>query len=153
MEPKTIYLREVNIDDAEMLYAWRNDETVRKSSFSEEIIEFPSHLAWLNRTLKSKDVLFYILVDDSKNVGQIRVNTDGKLGTISYSIDASFRNKGYGKKILELLEDKLIYSVYNIKKLQGLVKKENIASQKAFEKLGYVKEEKECIVYTKEIVT
>lgn len=149
MKIKQAFLRNVNKNDVELLYGWRNDEEVRKNSFSEEIIEFKTHSSWFYKTLSREDVFLYILVDGGNDVGQIRLNVENKIGIISYSIDKRYRNNGYGTKILQLVEDKVISENFGISELQGLVKITNIASQKAFEKMGYQKEESDFITYTK----
>ena len=149
MKIKQAFLRNVNQNDVELLYGWRNDEEVRKNSFSEEVIEFKTHSSWFDKTLCREDVFLYILVDCGNNVGQIRLNVENKIGIISYSIDKRYRNNGYGTKILQLVEDKIISGDIGVTELQGLVKISNIASQKAFEKMGYKKEETDFITYTK----
>lgn len=149
MREKQTFLRQVDKNDAELLYIWRNDAEVRKNSFSEERIEFQTHLNWLGKTLKRKDVLFYILVEDGNNIGQIRLNIENGIGIISYSIDNMYRNDGYGTKMLQLVEETIQKENLDLSGLQGLVKTSNIGSQKAFEKMGYIKEESDYIVYTK----
>lgn len=54
--------------------------------------------------------------------------------------------------MLNLLYEKIKADGFNIKILKGLVKKENIASRKAFINNGYIEiEDKEYIVYIKKI--
>lgn len=149
MKIKQAFLRNVNKNDVELLFGWRNDEEVRKNSFSEEVIEFKNHSSWFCKTLSREDVFLYILVDGGNDVGQIRLNVEKNTGIISYSIDRRFRNNGYGTKILQLVENKIISENLGIFELQGLVKITNVASQKAFEKMGYQKEKSDFITYTK----
>ena len=53
---------------------------------------------------------------------------------INYSIDKEFRGKGFGTKMLSVLLNENHFG--NIK---ALVKEENIASAKVFEKVGFQK--------------
>ena len=80
-------------------------------------------------------------------VGQARVDYNmARCGEISYSIDAAYRCNGYGTRMLGLLEE-----MEEIKKktdrLCAVVKITNTASQRCFEKLGYLKSFKEDMVY------
>lgn len=56
---------------------------------------------------------------------------------LNYSISKEYRGKGYGKKIIEIGCIFLVKKSEKIKKIKALVKKENIASQKIFNSLGF----------------
>ena len=45
-----IYLRLVDDKDMKLLFDWRNDEVVRKNSFSTEPIDWEEHVSWFNAT-------------------------------------------------------------------------------------------------------
>ena len=124
---------------------------VRKNSFNEEFIPFENHKEWFFRTLKRNDVLFYVLLKNEEPIEQIRINVDDGIGVISYSIDGNYRNCGFGKKILELVQEKIKEDNSSVTELCGLVKPTNVASQKAFEKLGYKKFLSEFIEYRKKL--
>ena len=151
VKSEMLSLRFANISDAERLYIWRNDSEVRKNSFNEEFIPFENHVEWFSKTLKRNDVLFYILLRNEEPIGQIRINIDDGVGIISYSIDGDYRNCGFGKKILALVQEKIKEDNSLVTELCGLVKLNNVASQKAFEKLGYKKIESEFIEYRKKL--
>ena len=130
------YLRPVTVDDAEQLYIWRNDAIVRENSFQTARIFYEAHQKWLNTILQDKTVIFCILMIDVSAIGQVRLKLDDNIGIVSYSIGQEYRFRGYGKLILKLLEDRLGYLGLELD-LVGYVKKENIASQRVFESLGY----------------
>ena len=72
-------------------------------------------------------------------VGQIRINLElDNTAIINYSIAEKYRGSGYGKKILNLAETELYDRFKNKYILKALVKTNNIASQLAFERLGYM---------------
>ena len=59
-------------------------------------------------------------------VGQVRLEIKNNNAIICYSIDRNFRGRGYGEKILDLLEKEIKIHMPFINKLIGDVKYENI---------------------------
>lgn len=147
-----LYLRKVIDSDCRLLYMWRNDSEARLQSCNQEAVIYDEHCRWFEKALHDKECIIYILMSGSISVGEIRINNIiGKGGKISYSIDSAHRGKGYGKKILELMEEKL---KGKCKLLFGQVKASNIPSNKAFLANGYMQREfdKEYYEYQKSLV-
>ena len=130
-------LRKAVMDDAELILKWRNDEKTRENSFSSDVIALEDHIKWLSRKLEDPKCHMFMLEDDGESVGNIRLDVLDKddVGEISYMIAPDKRGKGYGKKILALVEEEARSK--GIKVLTGLVKDENVASRKCFENAGY----------------
>jgi len=138
MEEK-IYLRRVKETDMKLLFDWRNNELVRKNSFSMEPVEWEEHVKWFNATLVNSSVLFFIMMCKEQEVGQIRIDLElDNTAIINYSIAEKYRGLGYGKQILHLAETELYERFKNKYMLKALVKENNISSQVAFERLGYI---------------
>lgn len=138
MEEK-IYLRRVKETDMKLLFDWRNNELVRKNSFCMDPVEWNEHVKWFNTTLVKSSVLFFILICKEKEVGQIRIDLElDNTAIINYSIAEKYRGLGYGKQILHLAETELYERFKNKYMLKALVKENNISSQVAFERLGYI---------------
>ena len=138
MEEK-IYLRRVKETDMKLLFDWRNNELVRKNSFCMDPVEWNEHVKWFNTTLVKSSVLFFILVCKEQEVGQIRIDLElDNTAIINYSIAEKYRGLGYGKQILHLAETELYERFKNKYMLKALVKENNISSQVAFERLGYI---------------
>lgn len=138
MEEK-IYLRRVKETDMKLLFDWRNNELVRKNSFCMDPVEWNEHVKWFNTTLVKSSVLFFILICKEQEVGQIRIDLElDNTAIINYSIAEKYRGFGYGKQILHLAETELYERFKNKYMLKALVKENNISSQVAFEKLGYI---------------
>ena len=138
MEEK-IYLRRVKETDMKLLFDWRNNELVRKNSFCMDPIEWNEHVKWFNTTLVKSSVLFFILICKEQEVGQIRIDLElDNTAIINYSIAEKYRGLGYGKQILHLAETELYERFKNKYMLKALVKENNISSQVAFERLGYI---------------
>lgn len=145
-------LRPIIFEDRKILFDWRNDYVTRKNSLNTEMLEWEKHCQWLERTLASKD-LFFMLEDDGVPVGQVRISVEAGVGTISYSIAPNKRGLGYGKTILQLCENYLYKHDVDFS-LKGIVKKNNIASQKIFLSLHYTeREDNDYFIYEKKVLS
>lgn len=129
-------LRKATLRDAELLLKWRNDTTARQNSFHTEEIAFSEHIRWFKNALADPEIYIFILAKGETLLGQVRVHQKGQGAVISYSIAAEHRHQGYAVKMLALVEEWM--ASRNIScRLIGDVKKENIASIRVFESLGY----------------
>ena len=144
------YLRTVSEADCRLLFDWANDPEVRKNSFSTEPIPYEIHVSWFQRKLEDSACMMFIYMVGSEPAGQVRVELENGAGLISYSIAKEFRGKGYGKKMLLEIEEKLVGQV---EVLNAQVKTDNKASQFVFERLGYqCMESDEMLVYKKWLI-
>jgi hypothetical protein len=133
-----LYLRPVKLSDALLLYQWRNEASARQNSFHTEELIYEEHLQWLMNILgTAASRYFYILMLSDIPIGQVRLSEENQMGLISFSIDKKYRSKGYGRKILCLLEEQVMRENSEFI-LVGYVKKENAFSQRIFESLGYL---------------
>jgi len=140
-------LRPVTAGDVDLLFRWANDPLVRNNAYSSELIDYSTHKQWFTNKLKASSCSIFILTDGNTNFGQVRGDIRGNHTEIDYSIDDSFRGRGLAKKMLVLFEQEAVTDF-----LYAEVKKNNTASQRVFEKLGYKKSEREDIyIYKKRI--
>lgn len=135
-------LRLATKEDCDLLFEWANDAECRRNSFSQEKIEYENHVKWFHNRLQDKECNLLIAVEDTTEVGMLRLDYNQKYAVISYSVAADKRKKGYGKKILQLAENYVREYKTNIQILIGEVKPENLVSMHRFEELGY--EKKDC---------
>lgn len=143
----TIYLRPVLDEDKDMLFGWINDSDCRKNSLNTEPISYESHCLWFEKKLRDENCDLFICMWKEEAVGQIRLDYQDDMGVISYSVAKDYRGRGLGGTILRLAEQKIRGKAAG---LTGIVKRDNLASQKAFEKNGYSREVvKEGYRYTK----
>lgn len=138
-----IFLRKATYEDMDLIFKWANDSAVRNNAFNQEKIEYQEHKKWFKSRLEDKNTLIYILTKNNKDVGQIRVDIDNKVGEIDFSIAKSERGNGFGTVLLELLIDKINNNSFDIYKLIGKVKKKNMASKKVFIKADFNRIKKE----------
>jgi RimJ/RimL family protein N-acetyltransferase len=141
----TLFLREVTIGDANLLFEWANDDETRGMAIVKKKISWSEHINWLTNKLKSNQSYIYVLTDDeNKNIGVIRFDKNNDVFAISYSIDKLYRKKGMGLLIIQLGIEKILESE-PICKFVASVQTNNIASNKIFEKLGFRLEKTENI--------
>jgi RimJ/RimL family protein N-acetyltransferase len=139
-QTNNVYLRPVTMDDATLLFDWRNEEECRNNSFHSEPVTWEEHVNWLYQKLASPDTKMHILTVDGNDVGQIRLEAQNGEYMISYSVAAEYRLMGYGSRML-MLAEKSVYETKPGAVLCAEVKKDNIASQVLFEKLDYTKKD------------
>ncbi|MEY3236616.1 MAG: hypothetical protein RI883_717 [Bacteroidota bacterium] len=127
-----IKLRKADNNDAELLFNWVNDANVRKNSINPEPINWENHLIWFNKKINDNNSKILILFSPEYLLGQIRIDLVNAYWNIDYSIDNEFRGIGLGKEMVKLILK--MYEFYNFK---ATVKKENLASIKIFQNLGF----------------
>lgn len=144
IKDKHFCLREAVIDDAELLYTWVTEKTVRKNSIDEHSISWENHLLWFKNKLADPSSSIYIL-ETKRNfypLGQIRIDLNDAFWSIDYSIDVRFRGTGLGKEIIKQLMQK--YPRYNYR---AIVKNQNVASRKVFNSLGFTEMQSEDLAF------
>jgi RimJ/RimL family protein N-acetyltransferase len=88
---------------------------------------------WFNEKITNNETRIYILTDLYKSyIGQIRIDKIDKYFEIDYSISSSYRGRGFGNRILQLLQNELGNMNFLAK-----VKTENIPSKKVFINNGF----------------
>ena len=132
-----ISFKNADRSDLKFLFNLANDETVRKTSFTQHAINFDEHTKWFTNMLNKKNIFFIIHYNNSK-CGYIRFNTNHGKSEISIAIDKKFRGKGLGKKILREACLKTIYET-DIKKITASVKLENTPSISIFSKAFFTR--------------
>lgn len=132
-------LREATEKDMDLLLEWANENGVRAASFCSRPITREEHEKWFEKVLNSNHTFQFIYEKKGLPVGQIRLETEQQSAIISYSIAKEYRGKGYGKRMVEMLEREVHRNHPDIVELQAFVKENNIASQKVFEGLRFKK--------------
>ncbi len=132
-------LRKATLNDCKLIFDWANDKDVRNNAINQNAITWEDHCTWFSKILFSPDSSIFILTINKMPAGQIRLDKNAKGWFITYSVDKAQRGKGIGKMLIT----KGIEHVPN-GDIFALVRCENIASIKVFERLGFdkLKEEK-----------
>ncbi len=133
-----LWLRHATSTDSRLLWEWANDLTVRRMSFSSDLIPWESHIAWYDKKLADPQCEMYIAMNvDDKPVGQIRFDIDDEGNAeIGYSVANEHRGQGYGKALLQIGIQHIV-AIPHVQAITGIVKTDNLASCYAFESSGF----------------
>lgn len=146
VEGRRVRLRPVYEDDCKLLWEWANDPDVRASAFETDSIRWEEHLAWFSRKRADPSCQMFIVVDSNDfPVGQVRFDIQPN-GTaeVDISIAREQRERGYGAEALQLACARL-FRTASVKRIISHIKPENMASIRAFEKVGFVGRGRETI--------
>ena len=143
-----IMLRRCTYSDMDIIYKWINDDEVRTNSFNSDYIEYETHVKWFNEKINSNNIYMYIILNNNKEIGTIRLEKHNSKAIISYLISNEYRGKGYGNKVIDLIKKEAI--INNIDILEAIVKKDNIASRRIFINNGFFEIQIHFIITKKE---
>lgn len=136
MNINSVILDSATMEDLKTYFIWANDPEVRSQAYNTEFIKFEDHQKWFEQKLLSKNSLMFIFKAYDKDIGQVRFDIlENNTALIDYSVDKSFRSKGFGRQILQMAIKKF-REKYSIP-LVAHVKSDNISSKKNFEKMKF----------------
>jgi RimJ/RimL family protein N-acetyltransferase len=133
-----ITLRPAALSDCQCLWEWANDPVVRAASFDSRPIPLPDHQRWLQRKLADRSCRLFIVLDDGRPIGQVRLEqSSGTEAEIHVSLDAAARGAGRGTAAVKAACD--IAAGAGVTRVVAHVKPDNPASLRAFEKAGFIR--------------
>jgi RimJ/RimL family protein N-acetyltransferase len=125
-------VRRATAEDALDVLAWRNDAITRAMSRNADVIDEATHLAWFGQALEDPARILLIGEEGGAKAGMVRFDL-GAESEVSININPAFRGRGVGAELLVLA----------MSSVDGLVlaeiKPENVASQRLFERAGFVR--------------
>ena len=95
-----LQFRMATIDDADMLFQWRNDPETRKQSHNTDEVNYDGHVAWLKASLVNPNREIRIAELNGVAVGTIRLDTVNNECLLSWAVASAARGKGIGKTML-----------------------------------------------------
>lgn len=135
-----ITIRPLEEKDAYTSWRWRNDpevfaNTVRRYSGP---VTLQNELDWIRTVLDRPDERRFAILADGIYIGNVYLteikNKEGKIGT--FIGEKSYWNRGIGTIAKRLLIE-FAFKTQKIKTVISIVRKENIASRKVNDKLGF----------------
>jgi folate-dependent phosphoribosylglycinamide formyltransferase PurN/RimJ/RimL family protein N-acetyltransferase len=129
-----LFLRKVTNEDIDLLFTWANEASTRLNSFCSAQIAYEEHKEWFKSIVNSAEQWQYILMCDSKAIGQVRLLIKDCEAEINYSISEPYRGCGHGNEIIRLIKQKVRDEFPYVSKLIAKVKPSNVASIYCFEK-------------------
>lgn len=139
--PQSITVRKAVKRDCRAIWIWRNDYRVRSISFNKKKIAYKAHERWFKDRLHDNKTCLYVGENGkNKKIGQVRFDIDAEKGTalININLNPRFFGKGLGAQLIRLASEVFIKERPKVRKVLGEILEENIISQKAFLKAGYI---------------
>lgn len=130
-----IRLRPATPADCALVYQINNHPAVRRWSFSAAPIAWEAHQRWFAATLSHPDRLLLIAEDSEDVVGVLRFDLAEGVATVSISVAPPHQGHGYGVAMLRRGREAV---VGRAQVLRALIKPENLASIRAFQRAGYL---------------
>lgn len=130
--------RHADLRDERLLFEWANDPETRRNAFNPRPIALDEHRAWLrSRLRRPQDCLIWIFESPfGIPVGLVRFDRRDSFFEISYSVASAFRRRGLGAAMLKSAIDEFQHGRSGTR-LVGQVKRDNPASGRIFEQLGF----------------
>ena len=133
-----LHLRPARLDDAAMLFAWRNHPQIRAVSIQTEPIAWEQHLRWIHSVLPDANRVLLVAEIASRAIGCIRFDlTDMMSATVSLYLDPSLQGLGLGRRMLLTGEQELLARAGEVLLIKAQVSENNLASQQMFVSCGY----------------
>jgi L-amino acid N-acyltransferase YncA len=130
-------IKDVGNGDLIDVFAWRKDPISCKMFTSDSSITLAEHKKWFESSLKNPLRKIYIGILKGEKVGVCRFDIDQQRikAQVSINLNPNMRGKNLS---FELLSESIInYKKDNQIKLTALIKKENAASLKIFQKCNF----------------
>lgn len=132
-----VRLRPATINDAKLLFDWRNEETTRKASFNTEPLVYEEHLRWYQQKLSDTNVRFLVaVIAKDRDAGYVRLDITGDAAEIHLSMDKQHRGKGIGSVLIKAVSA-LAATELEVRHLVSYIKADNAIAQAAFQRAGF----------------
>lgn len=131
-----VKLRNITLDDVDIIFKWRQDKNIRKYSRIIEEPTYEAHVNWMKNRLTLVNGFYGMVVYGDISVGVVRLDLlsgmDANAYEVSIFIDKDYQQKGIALDCLNMIRMK--YPEYN---LYAYIDDKNIASKRLFAKAGY----------------
>ena len=135
--------RPAGMDDARLLWEWRNDPTTRAGSRSSAEVTWDEHVGWLTASLARSDRVLLVVEDALVPVGTVRWDLEGKgEWEVSITVAPERRGQSLARPLLRAGEMALSKgeqsSGTEVTAYLAVVHVDNAASVRLFESSAYV---------------
>lgn len=132
---KNLSLRPVKGSDRKLIFAWRNDESIRRNSFNTRKISWTEHQKYWDSRMLSKGKYSYMIIFGGKPSGVVRLDRKEGWAEIHLMVAPEYQGQGIGATAVQ--KAKLLAPKLGIRKIIARVKPSNPASQAIFRKNGF----------------
>lgn len=135
--PPRLTIRPAGREDAELMYAWRNDERIRRYAHDPRPLSLPDHLAWVEQTLGRPDTDLLIACEGATPVACIRFDCFETRAVVSIYTDPFQQGRGFGRTALLAALDWLPNHRPGMLLTEADIVPGNVASEALFLSVGY----------------
>ncbi|MFH1644460.1 MAG: GNAT family N-acetyltransferase [bacterium] len=116
-----------------------NDLEVRNNSFNSDEISLSGHNKWFEKKIENENTIFYVVRnEDNVFMGYVRFDKENEDSCfITIHLKKEFRGKGIGTELIKQTTEKVL-SESKYDKVYSYIKKNNLASLKAFIKSNFI---------------
>lgn len=138
-----ITLRKARLSDSEIILIWRNEPSTIPWMGNKRVLSSLEHRTWFTKTLNDPNCLFFIIEISGNPVGQLRYHRNDTSFKDAARVSLNLTEKMHGKGIATWAFKKgseLVKKLDFAKIIVGYPLPTNLASIKALEKAGYVRD-------------
>lgn len=139
-----VRLRRAGPDDADKVYAWRNDPWILSLSKSGRGVAAAEHLLWYEGMLLNPDQLMFIVevkvasTSEYIEIGVVRVErSTPDAGLITIYLLRPYTGRGYGVRALLQATAAAFGRWHDLNTIHAVIRSDNTASVRAFRKAGF----------------
>lgn len=130
-------LRPAKMDDAALIFRWRNDPFIVVRGSSQRRVTWEEHRHWFGSSLNSAQRRIYVVTVDGDAAGQVRFDKRDDLDCVisAYLLE---RWSGRGLGVRSILRGcDLIFRAWPVQRILAFVREDNPPAQAAFRKAGF----------------
>jgi RimJ/RimL family protein N-acetyltransferase len=131
-----VTLRPATEGDSDLLRFWRNDPEAVRFSGTARTVSAEEHRDWLAARMVDPATRLWIAELESTPVGQVRIDLEEGVATVSIAVAPGHRGRGLGTAVLRAMVTEVEVDP-RVTRLRALAHAENVASVRAFERVGF----------------
>lgn len=150
IEMNEILIRLATKEHSKVIWEWRNDATTRAMSLNQDLVSWENHQSWYERVLINNNRHLYVGYTDNILFGMVRFDkceNQDHTYEVSINLDPQQRSKGLGKLLLIKVIEQFWNQVADASLILAEIKKENDASRKVFQNVGFREEWADSILH------
>jgi UDP-4-amino-4,6-dideoxy-N-acetyl-beta-L-altrosamine N-acetyltransferase len=130
---------DLDSEETELVWKWRNNEVIRKWMYSSEIIPFENHLKFIEKLKVVKNKLYYLVKRDQIPIGVFSIiDIKDQTGEWGYYIAPEYHDKSFGVEFYYYVLQ-FVFETLNFKKITGLALVKNKSANSLNGLFGFTK--------------
>jgi len=145
-----VSIKSATEEHSKAIWEWRNDATTRAMFLNQDLVSWVNHQSWYERVQTNNNRHLYVGYTGDILFGMVRFDkceNQDHTYEVSINLDPQQRGKGLGKILLTKAIEHFWTQVPDADLILAEIKKENVASKKAFENAGFEERQKSATLY------